>query len=550
MFSFFRTLAKPNQKYLTQFIQFSFASKQKNARALMIKSSKKLEGPKLSPQVKEALKNDLEKHLATRDPTKMTLVDPESIRIQDVYKLMDTSLEGFFYKREYNLANFNFLLQVLAEQKKFDEALKAFEKMKTLNIYPNQITYVQLLTACSKAKDAQKAEEIFLEAKNNPRIGVSIQMYNSLMLCYTRRHEPEMALKILDEMIKEGIKPDIVCYTTVINAFKNTKNLKKCWELYDRVMTTEFIAPDENFIGLMIEICAGSHDAEKAKRLFADLEDMAFKETCLPYNAIIKALGSRKDYAREAIGFYQKMVAKNIVPDADTFIALFKATSNAGDVKTAFNGLMHLKQLNIPLNAYMFNGLLRTYAGACALPNIDDSVKKVYIQDAWNLFKQIQASKIPMNINLLNSLLYVHTKAFDIEKVEGLVLPLYDQYGIKKDEYTYQHLAEMYYEKRDLIAVNKLYLALKQDNLEPTYPFLTWYLETAMRLDDTDQIVEALKEFKRQKKEPRETILKKLCHAQDMPDRVYLELLEFDKKYGFLKDNVRRLRPKDKYSPM
>jgi len=56
----------------------------------------------------------------------------------------------------------------------------------------------------------------------------------------------------------------------------------------------------------------------------------------------------------------------------------------------------------------------------------------------------------------------------------------------------------MYYEKRDLIAVNKLYLALKQDNLEPTYPFLTWYLETAMRLDDTDQIVEALKEFKRQ----------------------------------------------------
>jgi hypothetical protein len=34
------------------------------------------------------------------------------------------------------------------------------------------------------------------------------------------------------------------------------------------------------------------------------------------------------------------MVAKNIVPDADTFIALFKATSNAGDVKTAFNGLM------------------------------------------------------------------------------------------------------------------------------------------------------------------------------------------------------------------
>jgi len=52
-------------------------------------------------------------------------------------------------------------------------------------------------------------------------------MYNSLILCYTRRHEPEEAMKILREMKNEGLQPDIVCYTTVINAFKNAKNLKK-----------------------------------------------------------------------------------------------------------------------------------------------------------------------------------------------------------------------------------------------------------------------------------------------------------------------------------
>jgi len=43
---------------------------------------------------------------------------------------MDSSLEGFFYQRKYNLKNFNFLLQILAEQRKADEALKALEKMK------------------------------------------------------------------------------------------------------------------------------------------------------------------------------------------------------------------------------------------------------------------------------------------------------------------------------------------------------------------------------------------------------------------------------------
>lgn len=34
------------------------------------------------------------------------------------------------------------------------------------------------------------------------------------------------------------------------------------------------------------------------------------------------------------------MTAKHIMPDADTYIALFKACGNAGDVKTAFNALL------------------------------------------------------------------------------------------------------------------------------------------------------------------------------------------------------------------
>jgi len=34
------------------------------------------------------------------------------------------------------------------------------------------------------------------------------------------------------------------------------------------------------------------------------------------------------------------MIGKQIIPDADTYIALFKACGMIGDVKTAYNGLM------------------------------------------------------------------------------------------------------------------------------------------------------------------------------------------------------------------
>ena len=57
------------------------------------------------------------------------------MRPQDVLKSMDTSIEGFFYKREYSQANFNFLLQALAEKKDMDSAIQAFEKMKVRTCY-------------------------------------------------------------------------------------------------------------------------------------------------------------------------------------------------------------------------------------------------------------------------------------------------------------------------------------------------------------------------------------------------------------------------------
>ena len=54
--------------------------------------------------------------------------------VKDVYKKMDSSLEGFFYKRPFNVFNFNFLLQILAEKKNLSEALNAFNKMKVNKI--------------------------------------------------------------------------------------------------------------------------------------------------------------------------------------------------------------------------------------------------------------------------------------------------------------------------------------------------------------------------------------------------------------------------------
>jgi pentatricopeptide repeat protein len=34
-------------------------------------------------------------------------------------------------------------------------------------------------------------------------------------------------------MKKEGIDPDVVCYTTLIDAYNRINNISKCWELFE-----------------------------------------------------------------------------------------------------------------------------------------------------------------------------------------------------------------------------------------------------------------------------------------------------------------------------
>eukprot|EP01017_Pseudomicrothorax_dubius_P039719 TRINITY_DN6127_c0_g1_i7.p1 TRINITY_DN6127_c0_g1~~TRINITY_DN6127_c0_g1_i7.p1 ORF type:complete len:302 (-),score=50.16 TRINITY_DN6127_c0_g1_i7:136-1041(-) len=300
----------------------------------------------------------------------------------------------------------------------------------------------------------------------------------------------------------------------------------------------------------MMKICSYTHNAEKAKVLYGHLDNMPVLENCIPYNALIKALGSRESYAGEAIEVFNRMISLKVIPDSDSYVAVLKACAKIGDVKTAYNVLHYMRQQGLQPNVYIFNGLLRTYAGACASKDVALDVKEQYVKDAWSLFRQMQDEyKLPVNVNILNSLLLVHTKSFKVADVEGMVLPLYEKYGIALDQFTYEHLVDLYHAKRDFGPVFRLNDQLIAAGLTPSFNTLSNVLESAMRIANTDKIVEALQAFRKIGRQPKNIHLKRLGEGANMPDRVYLELMQFENKYGIIADKVYRTEKPNKYSP-
>lgn len=60
---------------------------------------------------------------------------------------------------------------------------------------------------------------------------------NTVLLAYCRVGELWKAEDLLREMReKQGMTPDVVCYTTLIDGYAKIDNFARCWEIYAECM--------------------------------------------------------------------------------------------------------------------------------------------------------------------------------------------------------------------------------------------------------------------------------------------------------------------------
>ena len=133
------------------------------------------------------------------------------------------------------------------------------------------------MTAYAKNRDVETVEKLNEEAITKYGITPSKQRMNALIVAYAKSNNPMDAEKVLREMVRDGLRPDAVTYTTVIDAYKRTRNINKCWELYEYFTTNVGMEgdgkdADEFLLGYMVRLCAATHDAEKGMKIFNEME--------------------------------------------------------------------------------------------------------------------------------------------------------------------------------------------------------------------------------------------------------------------------------------
>ena len=82
--------------------------------------------------------------------------------------------------------------------------------------------------------------------------------------------------------------------------------------------------------------------------------------------------------------------------------------------------------------------------------------------DTWKLAEEASGKGMVDTI-LLNNVMMVHANAFEIDKLEGLVLPLFEKHGLQMNSYSYEVLMDLHYKTKDFNTAVRMFRKLKQE---------------------------------------------------------------------------------------
>ncbi|KAL9263898.1 Pentatricopeptide repeat-containing protein [Drosera capensis] len=205
---------------------------------------------------------------------------------------------------------YNFVLEALCKNKKFDEALRLFERMKALHSPPRKIT-------------------------------VNLGSYNVIVDGYCGEGRFREAVEVFMGMDETaGCSPDILSFNNLIQQLCDNGLLSDAEELCGRIHE-KGVRPDEVSYGLLMDTCFKDDRQDDAAGYFKKMVDEDLRPNMGVYSRLVDGL-VKVGKVDEAKSFFDIMV-KKLRMDAAAYEFIFKSLSDVGkldDVLGIVNNLI------------------------------------------------------------------------------------------------------------------------------------------------------------------------------------------------------------------
>lgn len=190
-----------------------------------------------------------------------------------------------------------YIINIFKTAKNMSKALKLLEYMKKNKIDTDTRIFNNLLDGCAKVEKNCDLSIVLFQLMNGLNIPRDLQTYGSFLNCFSQSGKWQKSLEYLDYMERvDNIKPDILCYTSVLFSCLKASQRSKAEEIFKKISSNNLLV-DLRFYNTAIGACAN--------------EDM-----CL--------------YSLE---IYRMILSKNITPDNYTYSSIITALSSGNKLK-------------------------------------------------------------------------------------------------------------------------------------------------------------------------------------------------------------------------
>ncbi|RKP10820.1 hypothetical protein THASP1DRAFT_27416 [Thamnocephalis sphaerospora] len=197
---------------------------------------------------------------------------------------------------------------------------EGFRMMREANLVPTTVDLNALLNAAVKKNDFVGAARLVRAASEEPQVPLDVASYAILIDAQVKANDIEAAFGLLNDMREDGIQPDTVIYTS------------------------------------LLDMCARVGDYERAHSIFKGMKtgaDINTRPNLITYNIILGMLQKHGD-GSQVQKLLDEMPSYNVMPDRRSYNTLIAAYAGQSDWEGVWNAYTQMREAG-------FHGDLHTF---------------------------------------------------------------------------------------------------------------------------------------------------------------------------------------------
>ncbi|KAK4749833.1 hypothetical protein SAY87_027282 [Trapa incisa] len=270
---------------------------------------------------------------------------------------------GFLNKRgcKPDVISYTALLEAYGRGRRYNNAEAIFRRMQSSGPEPSAITYQIILKTFVEGNKFKEAEEVFetlLDKEKSP-LTPDQKMFHMMIYMHKKAGNYEKARRLFALMSERGIEKSTVTYNSLMSFETNYKEVSKIYEQMQRAG----LRPDVVSYALLINAYGKARREEEALAVFEEMLDAGVRPTHKAYNILLDAfaISGMVDQAKTV---FKSMRRDRYMPDLCSYTTMLSAYVNASDMEGAEKFFRRMKQDAFIPNVIAYGILIKGYARA------------------------------------------------------------------------------------------------------------------------------------------------------------------------------------------